>query len=797
MVLFLLPAATFSFGGVHLWSRLCLTVLMVACGANLALRGRFGDHRHVLWLVLAILGLSALPLIPVNGFWRGFFHGDLAAPVQDVFDLLGRSARPLALEPSGALLGWTEAVALFLLGLGVTSWCTRAARVQMLQRVMVGTGVAVVATMGAHMLLGLDSVYGTGVGLLAREGTYGPFVNPNHAGMFCAAILAIAVTGLRMGPISHRIGALFGVSVLGFGVWSSGSRGAVVSALVGLAITTAIAGGRVARMMVACVLIFSVLAASILDLETVVRGLGEWVAPSVNQMVDAGYVDITTGRLSLWSDTLDIVSSAWLLGVGAGGFDQAYRMVRSDPGFNISTHAHNEPLQLLAEQGVAVLLLVVCLFWFLLRVARTGALVWSNRPDRTLMMAGFLGCLGSLFTAGFVSFPFRLHSHALLFVMSMGAVIGLSRPQKGGRSVGQRLRTMIWVMVALALGGTAVVAHGDIEPFARGARAYDSGTAWFEAASGESQAGRKTALESSAKHFERAIVRNLDRRSFQWLARARVGMGDLHGADAVLAAATQTYPTMPWIWRDRARLAQRMGAGELARESWNRMLTQDLPGTVEPTDVLHEALFGGDFERPIEQARAILPERADRYRQAALVMNELGLREESETLFRHALALEPEGILYFAKALVRWGRFADAVMLLEPRTRGCMAERLYAQALAQVGRHQTAADAYASALGICGAKDWTLRVGLAKARLYSGDSRGADVVESLLEERPEAHGLRRAWLWVLSTRGRTVDAVRHLEHLKWAGVIRPPEEAALERARIGLPFSLPSLAPSH
>jgi len=211
--------------------------------------------------------------------------------------------------------------------------------------------------------------------------------------------------------------------------------------------------------------------------------------------------------------------------------------------------------------------------------------------------------------------------------------------------------------------------------------------------------------------------------------------------------------------------------------------------------VLHEALFGGEFESPIAQARAVLPERADRYRQAARVMDELGLQPESETLFRHALALQPDGVLYFADALYGWGRFADAAMLLEPHARECPGERLLAQALAQIGRHEEAAESFAVALGSCGAKDWQLRVGLVKARLYSGDPRGADVVEKLLVERPEAHGLRRAWLWVLSTRGRTVEATRHLEYLQWAGVISDSEKAALERARIGFPFSLPELAP--
>ena len=172
-------------------------------------------------------------------------------------------------------------------------------------------------------------------------------------------------------------------------------------------------------------------------------------------------------------------------------------------------------------------------------------------------------------------------------------------------------------------------------------------------------------------------------------------------------------------------------------------------------------------------------------------MDQLGLVEEAETLFRHALSLDAEGVQHFAEALNRWGRPADAVMLLEAHRVGCRGEKLYAESLLRIDRAGMAAKAFTKALTLCGARSWALRIGLAKSRLLSGDSRGEDVVESLLKERPDAHGLRRVWLWVLSKRGRPVDGVRHLEHLKYAGVIRPVESAALARAKQGLPFSLP------
>ena len=126
-------------------------------------------------------------------------------------------------------------------------------------------------------------------------------------------------------------------------------------------------------------------------------------------------------------------------------------------------------------------------------------------------------------------------------------------------------------------------------------------------------------------------------------------------------------------------------------------------------DVLHEAMFGGPFDTPIERARAILPERADRHRQAARVMDQLGLVEESETLFRRALSMEPSGVHFYAQALLSWGRPGDALMLLQAERQGCSGERMYSQALLQLDRVEEAVGAFTQALRLCGASDWTLR----------------------------------------------------------------------------------------
>jgi tetratricopeptide (TPR) repeat protein len=794
-MLALLPVSVLSFGGVHLGSRIVLAVAMAVSGVLLARRSRYVARDRLVGVIVLALLLSALPLLPVSYPIRAALQGQLGAPVVALMQSLEVGLRPLALDPHGAVFGLSEALALMLLGIGVAGWATRAGRVRTLVWTAVGTGVGLVVVMGLHTVLGLESIYGMGLGTQAREGFFAPFVNLNHGGIYCAAVLPLALSMAATGMARERTIGVLSVAILSFGVWAASSRGAALASVIGLLVAISAIGGHRVRVGVAAGLSCIGLGVAVVGAERSLAALTQVVAPSVLAQVEAGHVDLTTGRVSLFSDAMAIVREAPLLGVGTGGFDLAHRMVRTGPSFSVTTHAHSEPLQLFAEHGVLVGSLVLVGLFMLVSVGVEALEQWSNRQDRRWMLAGLLGSLAALGFASLVDFPLRLLSHSILAVSCLGALIGLARPSRGGRMMGPWRRRWIGA-AALAVGlGLTFSGIGLGGQWGSAERARADGQAWW-AASNEG-ASRTQGIQAAQAHFGRAAIRGLNRIDIQWLARTQHALGASAEAANTLEIGTRLYPSMPWLWRDRARVAQRMGAGVEARDAWARMLALDLPQATDPLDVIREALFGGDFETPIIQARAILPERADRYRQAAQVMDQLGLVEESETLFRHARSIEPEGVVNFAAALIRWDRPADAVMLLEAHRKGCRAQTLYAHGLGQIDRAARAAEAYVEALSTCGAKSWALRVGLAKARLLSGDQRGEDVVRSLLAEREESHSLRRTWLWVLSQRGRTVEGVKHLEHLKYSGVIRPVERTALQRAREGLPFKIPRPSSGH
>ncbi|MEC8193036.1 MAG: O-antigen ligase family protein [Myxococcota bacterium] len=787
-MLALLPIAVVVYGGVHHPSRIGLAAAMLAIGWGLFARSRYDGGRAIGLLVVAALAIAAMPLIPVGEGIRRVFMGTLAGPVEAVVALTGEATRPLALVPWKGLLGWSEAVGFAMLALGIAGWSTRAGRNRRLLWSVVGSGLVVVATMMIHNGLGLNSIYGMGLGEGNRDGFFAPFVNPNHGGIFLAAMVPLCVARSVNGRAMERTTAALSGGLCAFGVWASGSRGAVVALAVGLAVAIAAGGGKRSRMMVGTGGLGAAIAAVALGPQRVLELLSNWVAPSVTAMADAGYVSLLTGRGTLAKASIELAAEVPVLGVGAGGFAEALRMVRDDTAFNSAAHAHNEYLQSLVEHGVIAPVLGFVALMSIVRIGVGALSAWSERPDRRWLIAGWLGTVAVLAVAATVDFPMRLHSHAILAAFATGSLVGLARRHRGGHRPSRVAWGVASTGTVLALMALAAVVHGGAGPWSNPNSAQAAGEGWMSAyADGRERSG---ALDAAAAHFERAANRGLRRHSFQWLARVRALQGQPEAADRVLEIGTQLDPTMPWLWRDRARLAQRTGDAELARRAWSAMLALDLPATVTPTDVVREALFGGAFESPIAQARAILPERPDRYRQAARVMDQLGLREESETLFRRALSMSPTDVNSYAKALMKWGRPHDAVMLLEPNLTGCFSHRAYAKGLLQLGRYTDAANAFQAAIGACGAGVWELRSGVCMARLLSGDPRGEDAVEGLLKERPASHRLRRAWLWILSRRGRTVDGVRHLSALKDAGVIRPKERVALQRAEQGLPFRI-------
>jgi tetratricopeptide (TPR) repeat protein len=651
---------------------------------------------------------------------------------------------------------------LLVVGWGVAAWVGRAQRARALAWVLVGTGALVVLIALVQWHLDAASIYGSsGIPATVREPFFGPFVNANHGGALCAALVPVAIGIAAHGPVRPRIAGLVFVLFLSTGVALAGSRGAVVSLGIGSAAVLLAGGGRLTRALVLVALAAVLAWIMMLGPAQVLRSLGDLVAPQLGEMVDAGYVDLTTGRAVLLADVSVLARSVWPLGVGPGGFDEAYQIVKSSPAFITSAHAHNDLLQAAVEHGLpatSALVVAACL-WLLVVVQ--GIRRSGSRPDRQWLMAGCVGTVAALGTTAMVDFPMRLGSHSLLLALTAGAALGLSRKRGRGRRASVLWRRSLGLLSVLAVAALLV------------ATAVGLG-------SSPGEADDAAALR----------LRPTDRAAAQRHAHALVSAGEVERGAAVLGAATALYSTMPWLLRDQARLHQRRGDLVASQQMWRRMLALDLPGRTDPMPYVREAMLSGDNPDLMATAQLVLPERPDRRRQGARVFVHLGLVDEAETLFKDALARDPTGVGPYASALLRWGRPTEVIDMLKSGRDGCGTRRLRAQARLDLGEHSAAILAFQQAIAKCGRKDWSLQAGLGQARLLDGDARGEELVARLLLERPGAHSLRRTLATFLIARGRPGDAAPHLRQLVQAGVATPREIAVLPRASKGLPVRL-------
>lgn len=105
----------------------------------------------------------------------------------------------------------------------------------------------------------------------------------------------------------------------------------------------------------------------------------------------------TSGRMPVYRDTLNIIQSFPFFGTGSGTFVHAYPAFRSLPGESIFDHAHNDYLEMLADNGTAGFLLGG---WFVAEVlTHTLRKLFQRRERYSILVASgaLTGMLALLF----------------------------------------------------------------------------------------------------------------------------------------------------------------------------------------------------------------------------------------------------------------------------------------------------------------------------------------------------------------------------------------------------------------
>jgi O-antigen ligase len=259
----------------------------------------------------------------------------------------------------------------------------------------------------------------------------GTFVNPNHFACLLAMSLpcglALVYDNARRGRRAAAAGRLAAwLSADGSRNWLLGlllivgtaglllsySRAGIAFGLLALALTM-LGAGRHQGLRVRLIVAVLVAAAALTPLLQIgAERLIDDYAGSPSELHGA--------RVRVWLDSFALVGSYPLTGCGFGAFAASYPLVRSPEIRNFFAHAHNDPLQLVAEGG-----LVGSAFLLLILIPLLARAVRAIGGAKGTIAVGFACGFVAVCLHGLVDFNFHIPSNAVTAAALAGTLLGL------------------------------------------------------------------------------------------------------------------------------------------------------------------------------------------------------------------------------------------------------------------------------------------------------------------------------------------------------------------------------------
>ncbi len=781
------PLSLLPFATVHPGWRFTIALIAGLLGALAVVRGvatrKVGRPALLVFgPALAAMGIATLAALPAGPGLRDFLMPGLADGLSTLPPFSTAEVTPLALDPRRGLLEWGITLQWLLLAAGLGFLVRDSRKAARVARLAVGTGIGLVVIALAHRLTGAEHIWWVSeTPGFARDPFFAPFVNPNHGGICCAALapVALATAARDRGP-AQAFGVV-GAILLTVGVLASGSRGALLALAAGTVPMALLVLGKKARIGVAVLGGFLLLMVLGYGVEPSLRALSEFLVPDAL----SGEQDVYTGRGDIYGDALAVVRSAPMLGVGHGGFDDAFRALKTSTAFTDPVHAHQELIQIAGEHGVVVAMLWTFSFITLLVVGFQAAFNLES-ARRRLMLAGWLGTLCSLAAAAQFTFPLRIGALEVLAAIASGSVLGLAQisVRDTPKDVPRKLAISGAVIAAglLSMGGWLATSASETSLLGQAEAAETAGD----------QAMRSGDLLAAQQAYALALRRKpVNRAVLQKLARSYDKQGDLAMASQAIDAATRLQPGSPWPWRDKARIERTLGLYDASRESYRRFLALDLPESAR-RDAVSEALRGPGKPRKIAES-VLPPDNADLLVLAARVIEESGDKDGAEIYFTRAFELDPRYGAALGAALLRWKRRPERVLeILTQTPESCHAQEVKAQALFKMDDFNGASAVWTDTLGACASEDEAMRrrirIGLARCQIGLRNPEGLQTLETMAKENPLDAGLWRAL--ARDARGERDPArlQRYLESLAEATELTPAEDEQLTLLRLNMPM---------
>ena len=396
-------------------------------------------------------------------------------------------------------------------------------------------------------------------------------------------------------------------------------------------------------------------------------------------------------RRLVWADTIELIADQPVLGVGTGNFEFSLPMYRTTARQrsweelipnrpHMPYYAHNEYLEVWAENGIFGLGAVLWLLGSLLWVGRRVLQSTTETAPRALQ-ASFLAAMVAALTHGFFSLNFQDPTSALHFWLIAGLAVRGGIARFDIRPTGQAGVPSRWfalgAVLPVALGGYwgLCILIGDYYYFDGQRKYYDfqqpnrAGLAFAQAIRWREHEFRYHHMlglvDLIARRFDPAI-RSLDRaeqlhpnnvaglrlwgQALHWSGRDVEAISALHRAIKLNPLDPRAYPFLARSYhaagqkyRDEGNIAAADSAFQRAIEIWHQALSFD-PENADHIRSLGIGYFSAGLFDDAESAllRAVDLRPGDGVTQGNLgaVYLRQGRLDEAETAFERALAID-------------------------------------------------------------------------------------------------------------------------------------------------------------
>lgn len=512
-------------------------------------------------------------------------------------------------------------------------------------------------------------------------------------------------------------------------------------------------------------------------------------------------------RVEFWRAALAVWAGEPALGTGMGTFDQAFVNHRpADVPYGVR-FAHNEWLQLLAEAGIAGLLLVIVLIGAMLSYAFD-----ADQPVRSnyLRRLGRGALLGLLFLGvnALGDFPLHIPGNAAVAVFLMAALTNSAALGEARADAVIDLKSRRWAKSVICAGAFALIGvlgwqdvtvmlgechhqraivASEQEDFALAATEARQAISWrkrtpaYHHTLGKNlvSLGRRASTEEARSQFYKQARETLARaaelsprspRIWSDYGQSLYLAGAFEEAERAFLKGVELGPNDPWPLFARGRFHWQLGKPALAALDFRRALEIDPRLTEKVSALFARALPGTIRERAtlVPLFESAMPDTAGAHVHMASVYRKAGLEDLALEELRRGYHRDPDDrglLINLVNALYAAHYDETAREVLQhytarhPGDAGAMF--MLGQAQARTDRWADAIEAYRRALELKPDQP-NVYLELATALHRLGRDEGYEFWQTLVERFPENPSYRVYLARDYTRRGRLVEAIREL-----------------------------------